>query len=94
MKHADDPTGLRFWRLLFYILREGISYSWKRRHERKVYQIADPKLDIEKRLDRIELAIVTMATRLSIDKLTLVDADEIEKILRREIPIEEADAKT
>lgn len=47
--------------------------------------MADPELEIEKRLAKIELAILTMATRLSIkeDGFSLVDAQEIEKILRR-----------
>lgn len=51
--------------------------------------MAEPKLDIDKRLNRIELAILTLAARLSIDQskgLSLVDLQEIEKILRREVP--------
>lgn len=50
--------------------------------------MTEPKLQIEQRLDRIELAIVTMAEQLG------TDPEEINKILRGETSKEKEDAST
>lgn len=50
--------------------------------------MAEPKLEIEKRLDRLELAVGTMATWLvqAQTGFSAKDAENVEKILRGEIP--------